>query len=84
MPQSNSTFIALATTAGFSRALVEDFLEQLGHGRWQDIKQPSLSKLAEYARDQESEYNAQVGWDASQAHSNPVNVGGYSRPLWGV
>ena len=84
MPHSNGPFIALATTAGYPRALVEDFLDQLGHGRWQAIKQPSLSKLAEYAQDQESEYSAQVGWDASQAQPDPVNVGGYSRTMWGV
>ena len=78
MPYSHGPFIALATTAGFPRALVEDFLDQLGHGRWQDIKSPSLSMLAEYAKDQESEFNAQVAWDAHR-QPDPINVGGYQR-----
>jgi len=79
MTYSHGPFIALATTAGFPRPLVEDFLEQLGHGRWQEIKRPSLSWLAEYARDRESEYNSQVDWDAKHRQPDPINVGGYQR-----
>lgn len=29
-----NSFISLATTAGYPRAQVLDFLDQLGHGRW--------------------------------------------------
>jgi hypothetical protein len=31
----SNAFIMLATTAGYPRALALDYLDQLGHGRWQ-------------------------------------------------
>lgn len=72
---TNTSFLMMATTAGFSRALVLDFLDQLGRGRWQNIERPTLAGLAEYAQDCDSEYGAQVRWDASQAKDSSVGFG---------
>jgi hypothetical protein len=80
---NTTTFINLATTAGFPRALVEEFLDQLGRGRWQEITEPTLDWLAEYAEDSESEYGAQAVWDG-RCRQTPINPGGYQRSIWGV
>ena len=61
----NCKFMELATEAGYSAALVSDFLDQLGHGLWQEIDTPTLELLEEYKTDCEDTYNAQVRWDAS-------------------
>ena len=82
-----TNFVATAVKAGYPYALVLDFLDALGHGVWQEITEPTLDWLAEYKADQESAYNAQVAWDASQVRRDPINVGGYQRGkrgIWGV
>lgn len=79
----DANFLTQATEAGFPYALVLDFLDQLGHGRWQSITEPTIKWLQEYADESQSEYNAQVAWDASQ-RQDPVNPGGYQRTIWGV
>lgn len=73
---NHDNFISIATTAGFPRALVLDFLDQLGHGRWQEITTPTLAGLAEYARDIDSEYASQVRWEAKQRKDSTVGFGG--------
>lgn len=71
----SNVFIMQSTTAGYSRALVLDFLDQLGHGRWQAVTTPTLSGLAEYAKDTDSEYGAQIRWDANQSKVSSVGFG---------
>jgi hypothetical protein len=69
----------------FNSGLVADFMEALStvrYSAWADA--PSIENLREYQADMDSAYNSQVGWEASQAQTDPVNVGGYSRTLWGV
>jgi len=70
-----NAFLMQATTAGYPRALVLDFLDQLGHGRWQSVTQPTIAGLVEYAQDMDSEYGAQVRWDARQQKDSAVGFG---------
>jgi hypothetical protein len=67
-------FVALATTAGFPMALVLDYLDQLGHGRWQSVTEPTLAGLSEYAQDMESLHGAQVRWDMGQRKDSTVGL----------
>ena len=55
--------------AGYNPGLIQAFLEQLGHGRWQAVTVPTMGGFLEYIEDAESEYYAQVGWDARQHNS---------------
>lgn len=71
----SNAFTMQATTAGYPRALVLDYLDQLGNGRWQAVTKPTLAGLAEYASDMDSEYSAQVRWEANQRKDSIVGFG---------
>lgn len=71
-----NNFVMLATTAGYPRDLVLDFLDQLGRGRWQDITKPTLEWLREYEDDIRTQNSSQMRWDIQQGNRNAGAIRG--------
>ncbi len=81
----NPSFRSLAIAAGYPASLVEDFFQACANNivyrAWDDS--PTLDRLEEYKRDQDSSYNAQVRWD-TRCKNIPTIEGLFSRGISGV